>query len=498
MTQARIRIWPDLPKATIHPNIYGHFAEHIGRCTYEGIWVGPKSRIPNEDGLRLDVLAALKQLRAPVIRWPGGCFADDYHWRDGVGPVKDRPTTVNIWWKQSEPNTFGTDEFMRLCRAVGAAPYICVNLGSGSPQEAREWLEYCNFAGDSTLTRMRAANGAKAPYDVTYWGVGNENWGCGGHFTPRSYAHEYTRFATYLRALGGKDIQLIACGCNPIDPHNPRIRHWNHDFCEEMRHTSLLDHISIHRYFHRGTAQGFSDSEFHALFGDLLTMERDIQEADALLSYFYPDKFIGLIIDEWGTWHPAATTENGNEQPSALRDGLFAAAALNLFNRYAHRVTMTNIAQTINVLQCIAATAGAKMHLTPTYHVFDMMRPHMGARLLTQEVESPGFETHPVGLKQKHAVPYLNVSASLSGKKVFLTVVNQSIDQDVEATLELRGASPANISGKVLHAEDPRAVNTYDTPKNVAPKRLKLGEVKKAIVHTFPAHSFTTLTATMA
>ena len=211
MSDAAIRIWTGLPKASINPNIYGHFAEHIGRCVYEGIWVGKDSRIPNEDGLRLDVLAALKQLRAPVVRWPGGCFADAYHWQEGIGTQDERPQTANVWWRQVDPNTFGTDEFIRFCRAVGCEPYICLNVGTGTPQEAMEWLEYCNFAGDSTLAQMRAENGTEAPYGVKYWGVGNENWGCGGRFTARDYAKEYTRFASYLRQTDPA-IELIACG----------------------------------------------------------------------------------------------------------------------------------------------------------------------------------------------------------------------------------------------------------------------------------------------
>jgi len=242
VSDATIRIWTQLPTATINSNIYGHFAEHLGRCIYEGIWVGEKSKIPNEGGLRLDVLAGLKQLRAPVVRWPGGCFADAYHWRDGIGPQDKRPETVNIWWKQSEPNTFGTDEFMRFCRAVGCEPYICLNVGSGSPQEAVEWLEYCNFGGDSTLTRMRAKNGSREPYAVKYWGVGNENWGCGGRFTAVDYAKEYMRFATYLRALDSS-IELVACGTNPCTP-NVALARWNHDFCHEMVYADLIDHLS--------------------------------------------------------------------------------------------------------------------------------------------------------------------------------------------------------------------------------------------------------------
>jgi len=492
MSEAAIRLWPELPKARISPNIYGHFAEHLGRCVYEGIWVGPKSRIPNEQGFRLDVLAALKQLRAPVVRWPGGCFADAYHWRDGVGPQAKRPQRTNVWWAQAEPNTFGTDEFVQLCQAVGCAPYVCVNVGSGSPREAMAWLEYCNFGGDSALSRMRDAQ----PYGVKYWGVGNEAWGCGGRFTATDYAKEYVRFASYLRAQD-RSIKLVACGASPGDYRNPAFVSWNHDFCDAMPHADLIDHLSIHRYFHRGKGAAFSDGEYHALFADLITLDRDIRQADQLLGYFYPDTFVGLAIDEWGVWHPSAVVDNGLEQENTLRDAVFAGAALNLFNRWAHRVTMANLAQTINVLQCLAVTDKARMHLTPTYYVFDMMRRHMGARALTDEVECPEFEAHPIGLKQRQPVPALSVSASLAGKRIRLTVANQTVDQDVATRIDVRGAGMASVAGHVLNAGDPRDVNTFEEPKRVFPKRLKFEGESQELVHTFPAHSFTALSITL-
>ena len=497
MDRAELRVWTELAGATINPNIYGHFAEHLGRCVYEGIWVGRGSRIPNEAGLRLDVLAALKQLRAPVIRWPGGCFADAYHWRDGVGPQKARPETLNIWWRQAEPNTFGTDEFMRLCRAVGCAPYICLNVGSGTPREALEWLEYCNFGGDSTLARLRAQHndGAPAPYGVRYWGVGNENWGCGGRFRAEDYAKEYVRFATYLRQLD-PEIELIACGFSPCD-QDPERRAWNHDFCHEMVHADLIDHLSIHRYFQRGTGAKFTDSEFQALFGDVLALERDLLATDRLLGYFYPDKHIGLAVDEWGVWHPSATIDSGLEQENTLRDAVLAGACLNLFNRYAHRVTMANLAQTVNVLQSVANTDGARMYVTPTYHVFDMMRPHMGARVLQHELECGEYEARPVSMGRKRPVPVLSASVSRSGRRVSVTVANQSIDSDVEARIALRDATISSVSGRELGADDPRLGNSFDNPKAVSPKRVRLELRGGEVTHVFPAHSFTALRLTL-
>lgn len=492
MTTASIRIWPELPKAVIAPEIYGHFIEHLGRCVYEGIWVGEGSRIPNEDGVRLDVLAALKQLRAPIVRWPGGCFADTYHWRDGIGPCKDRPATVNIWWGQEDSNAFGTEEYLHFCRAVGCEPYICANVGSGSPQEALEWLEYCNHGGDSALSRLRG----QKPHGVRYWGIGNENWGCGGNYRADDYAKTYVRFATYLRQAD-PSIQLVACGCSPMDYQNEAFVNWNHDFCTNMPHAHLMDHLSIHRYFGRGQGKTFSDSEYRALFGDLITFERDLQLADHLLGYFYPEKKVGLAVDEWGMWHPAATVENGLEQENTLRDAVFAGAVLNLFNQYAHRVTMANIAQTINVLQSLAITDGERMCLTPTYHTYDMMRPHMGAHLLTLDVSCDTYEAHPVGLKQKMAVPEISVSASLLGNKIHMTVANQTPDNDIETRIQLRDVHITAITGRILNATNAHDANTIAAPKTVAPKRLRFDAIEKEFVHTFPSHSFTALTLTL-
>jgi alpha-L-arabinofuranosidase len=494
VSPARIKLWPNLAKARINPNIYGHFTEHLGRCVYEGLWVGPRAKMAHENGLRMDVLAALKQLRIPVVRWPGGCFADDYHWRNGIGA--DRPVTTNLWWQQSEPNEFGTDEFMRFCQTVGCAPYLVCNVGTGTPQEAREWLEYCNCGGDSALTRLRTENGAPAPYDVKFWGIGNENWGCGGRFQAKDYAAEYVRFAGYLKAVDAH-VQLVACGASFGDYKNPVLNTWNHDFCAAMPHRDLIDHLALHRYFSRGKGIDFSDGDYRALFADVLAMERDLELTDAVLRYFYPDKTVGIMVDEWGMWHPEAKVENGLEQSHTLRDALLAGAVLNCFNRWSPRVTMANIAQTINVLQCLAMTDGHKMFLTPTYHVFEMMRPHMGAALLTQSVECPAYEAHPAGFIEKQSVPVLSVSASKSGSKILISVVNQSLDQDLETVIQLSEVKVGTVTGRVLTAKDPHEHNNFKHPKTVEPKRFKIDPVKGELTHVFPRHSFTALVLTL-
>ncbi len=495
--EAVIRCRPTQAGALISPEIYGHFAEHLGRCIYEGIWVGDSRNIPNQDGVRLDVLAALKQLRVPVIRWPGGCFADDYHWRDGIGPQEDRPRTVNVWWRAIEPNTFGTDEFLRFCETLGAAPYICANVGSGSPREARDWVEYCNFAGESTLALQRGKNGRKPPWSVKHWGVGNENWGCGGNFTGADYAKEYIRFATYMRAVS-PEIALFACGASFGDYRNPIQNAWNRDFCESLRRLDLVDHIALHRYFSRGRGLDFSEAEYYALFSDVLALERDLVLTDAVLRECFPDRPVGIAVDEWGVWHPEATTDNGLEQPNTLRDALMGASVLHLLKRWAHRVSMANLAQAVNVLQCLAVTDGERMHLTPTYYVFDMMRRHSGARLVPVETESPGFEARPVGFDHKKELPLLDACASLSAKKMHLTVVNKSLTESIEARIDVREAAVTAVSGSVLHADDPRAVNTYDAPSQVAARRIRPNLSDAAPTHLFPPNSFTALTLTLS
>ena len=480
----------------IAPEIYGHFAEHLGRCIYEGIWVGEDTSTPNRDGYRLDILAALTHLRVPVLRWPGGCFADDYHWRDGIGPAAKRPQSVNIWWRQTEPNAFGTHEFLMFCEHIGAAPYISANVGTGSPREARDWVEYCSFPGESTLTRQRARNGRPQPYHTPFWGIGNEPWGCGGNFSAQTYAETYLRFATYMRAMA-PDIKLFACGASFGDFKNTRQNEWNHGLCREISRAPLVDYLTLHRYFTRGHGANFSDAEYYALLADVLALERDLELTDAVLRYYFPARRVAIAVDEWGVWHPEAVTENGLEQPNTLRDALLAASVLHLFNRWSHRVAMANLAQTINVLQCLAVTEGDKMHLTPTYHVFEMMRAHQKASLLDTTVESPSFEARPVGFEQKQRLPFLDACASISGKKVLLTVINKSLDQPIEGRIRIADAVPAAISGKVLYSESPRDINNFDAPTRISARRIRPELRTGDQVHVFPPHSFTALSITL-
>jgi alpha-N-arabinofuranosidase len=458
---------------------------------YEGIWVDGQTGIPNQNGVRLDMLAALSHLRTPVLRWPGGSFADDYHWRDGVGPIKERPNTANLWQCEMEPNAFGTDEFLRLCNNIGAAPHICVNLGSGSLREARDWLEYCNFSGDSAPASLRAQNGHPQPWQVMRWSVGHAGYGRGD-----AYAREYVRYASFMRALS-PEIQLFARGATYTDDAAPGRNDWNHDFCQEISRCGGLDHLALRRSFSRGESISFSKEEYYALFSDALALERDIELTDAILRYYFPEQQVGIAVDGWGVRHPEAVAENGLEQPNTLRDALMAAAILHVFQRNAARVTQANLTHAVNALHCLAVTNADKMFLTPTYHVFDMMRFHGNARGIMLECESPTFEALPAGFTRKQTLPLLDAFASCSGKKVHLTVVNKSWEDALETRIEVREEAIVSVSGRQLHAEHPAMVNSLEAPSAAAAKRIRPSLVGNEMVQVFPPHSFTALSITL-
>jgi len=487
---------------TISPDIYGHFAEHLGRCIYPGIWVGEDSKIPNIQGLRKDVVEALRAIDPPVVRWPGGCFADAYHWKDGIGPIDQRPRRPNLWWGGEDSNEFGTDEFMRFCRSIGAEPYICLNVGSGSPEEAIYWLEYCNYAGNSSYTRLRAENGHPQPYRVKYWGVGNENWGCGGSFDPVHYAWEYRRFSTYLRRID-PSIQLIACGHTSRD--------WNLRFMESLRdHSRLIDHLSIHYYFsgRRNPFGGdvkFTDDEYLNLLFDVQNLEYQIQQAIQIVDFFSEKtKNIGVVVDEWGTWHPQATVESGLYQQNTLRDAILAAVVLNLFNKYSGKVVMANIAQTVNVLQSLCLTKGEKTILTPTYHVFNLYKSHMGNEALEVEVQSPIIkEPSPAGYEDRRklkSLQALDASASLGkdGKTLVITLVNQGLDEDLETEIRLAGEKEVEKGElNVLDAGDVRDYNDFDTPNKITPIEKAVEMKGKILNYVAPKHSVNRIALTL-
>jgi alpha-N-arabinofuranosidase len=445
-----VRIDPQATVGEISPDIYGHFAEHLGRCIYGGIWDGDQDASIDE-GLRDDTVALLRALEPPVLRWPGGCFADDYHWTDGVGPREDRPRRRNLFWAQGrdetfeESNQFGTDEFLALCERLDTVPYVAANVGSGSPQEATDWLEYCNYDGDTELADRRRENGRDDPFRVPFWGVGNENWGCGGNYDPDDYAREFRRYATYLSRFGdnmngGERLELIACG-HVTDG-------WNREFMQTLADAGdqhLLDHLSVHRYYHGGDATDFDEAQYYELMARSLAVADDVDRAADVVEGFAPTADVGIVVDEWGVWHPEATHENGLEQPNTVRDAVSAAGVLDALNRRADVVSMANLAQTVNVLQCVVQTDEGDAWPTPTYRVFDLYRPHMGATAVRAYVDTEDRE-----LDDLRDVPLVSASASRDDEGgVFVTLTNRDLDART-VTVETGLADGAVTDAEVL------------------------------------------------
>ena len=472
MTTTRITLNPSDTIATINPNIYGHFAEHLGRCIYDGVWVGEDSPVPNIDGFRTDVIEALRRMKAPIIRWPGGCFADDYHWQDGIGPRSQRPRRINIHWGEVvESNQVGTQEFVRFCRLVGAEPYFCGNVGSGTARELRDWVEYCNFPDSSpsgsSWAQQRAADGSPEPLNVNYWGVGNENWGCGGNFSPEDYCTEFRRYASFVRGFG-KKLNVIACG-----PANNDVE-WTDRFFRKLNKDywpfNNIDGFAAHYYCGTaGTATDYTEDEWYRLLEKGLKMEELVIQQRATMDAWDPQRRIGLIIDEWGTWHPVEKGTNPAflYQQNTIRDAIVAANTLDIFNRHADKVVMANIAQTINVLQAMILTEGEKMLVTPTGYVYEMYAPHQGAKSLRTIIE-----TEEISFKKRQLVkpiwqeamqkwegqegylPLVTGSASLKGDSLFVTLTNSHVSEAAEVTVDmLGGAQFGDMESQVLCGE---------------------------------------------
>jgi len=461
----RVIINVDLGSVTIEKNIYGHFAEHLGRCIYEGFWVGEESAIPNVRGIRKDVVEALKNLNPPVLRWPGGCFADEYHWMDGIGPRESRPARINTHWGGvTENNHFGTHEFLDLCELLGADPYICGNVGSGTVQEMAQWVEYITFGGKSAMADLRRRNGREEPWRLPYFGIGNESWGCGGHMRPESYADLYRRYQTYVRDFSGNRVFKIACG-----PSGEDYR-WTEVLMREAGR--FMDGLSLHYYTvpgtwaKKGSATGFDEAEWFITLKTALRIEELIKRHSAIMDRYDPMRRVGLIVDEWGTWydvepgtHPAFLY-----QQNTVRDALVAGIHLNIFNNHAERVKMANIAQTVNVLQAMILTDGPKMVVTPTYHVFEMYKLHQGATLLPTWLEAERYTW------KDDSIPAVSISASRSQEGgITVTLCNLDPNRERHVQAEMRGESVSEIAGRVLTGEAIDAHNTFERPDAVAP-----------------------------
>jgi alpha-N-arabinofuranosidase len=470
----QIVINADLGKETISRHIYGHFAEHLGRCIYGGIWVGEDSPIPNTRGIRNDIVEALQKVRIPVLRWPGGCFADEYHWMDGIGPKEERPCMVNTHWgRVTENNHFGTHEFLDLCDQLGCEPYICGNVGSGTVQEMQQWVEYLTFDGKSPMADLRRKNGREKPWKVRYWGVGNENWGCGGRMRPEYYADLFRRYATYVRDLSG-ELYKIACGPNSDNYHWTEVlmREATGLFGRPGVRTPFMAGLSFHYYTRVGTwgklasATLFDEAEWFEVLKQALVMKELVEKHSTTMDKYDPEGWVGLIVDEWGTWYRAETGSNPYflYQQNSLRDALVAAVTLDIFNHHCERVKMANIAQTVNVLQAMVLTKGEKMVLTPTYHVFEMYKDHQDATLLPLDLQC---DTYEFG---EESIPALSASASRDqGGRIHLSLCNLDPNREAEVSCVLRGADVSAVTGRVLTAEAITAHNTFDQPEAVRP-----------------------------
>jgi alpha-N-arabinofuranosidase len=461
--QATVRA--DRPGPQIDRHLYGQFAEHLGRGIYEGVWVGESSPIPNTHGFRNDVVAALRELRVPVVRWPGGCFADEYHWRDGIGPRAKRPVTLNTnWGGVPESNEFGTHEFLQFADLIGADAYIDANLGTGTPREMAEWLAYMTADGSTSLTRERARNGHAKPWKVAYFGVGNEPWGCGGNMRPEYYVDLFRRYTTYLKSPPGAGPVIVAAGGHDEDTS------WTQALISGAGEAAGM--ISFHYYTipgdnwrSKGPAVGFGEQQWISTLAHTLRMEDFIAKNSALMDKSDPGKKVGFAIDEWGTWYDP---EPGREpqflyQQNTLRDALVAALNLSIFQRHADRVRMANIAQMVNVLQAMILTRGPQMVLTPTYHVFHMFLPFQDAAYLPFEVQSPRYTLGSL------SVPELSVSAARSRDGIVLSLVNSHPRESVPLSIAIEGLQVAEMTGQILTATAMDAHNSFENPQAIEP-----------------------------
>ncbi|MER3318942.1 MAG: alpha-L-arabinofuranosidase C-terminal domain-containing protein [Allomuricauda sp.] len=469
----------------IEKEIYGHFSEHLGTCIYEGIYVGEDSEIPNISGYRTDVVEALKELKVPVLRWPGGCFADTYHWKDGIGPKEDRPSIVNVFWGGvTEDNSFGTHEFLNFCELIGTEPYLSINVGSGTVQEARDWVEYVTSSNESHMTAMRKKNGREEPWEVKFWGIGNENWGCGGDMAPDYYANVFRNFSSYIR---GEDFQKVICGPSEGDTN------WTDKILETLDNkTYLAQGLSLHYYTlptkdwsSKGSSTDFGEEMWFKTIKNTMVIEDYIQQHLAIMDKYDPEKKIKLMVDEWGTWYDKlpGTKEGFLQQQNTLRDALVAGINLNIFNNHADRISMANVAQIVNVLQSVIRTNGAQMVKTPTYYAFQLYNVHQDAQLIptTLKTENYAFDGE--------SIPGLTASASKKDGVVNITITNANPNEAMPLNFDL-GKSFKNISGKIVSANNITDYNDFGKKERVMIQDFDVAKAKgNNLSVDIPAHS---------
>ena len=518
----RIEIVMDEPLGTISPNIYGHFTENLSGVIYDGIWVGENSKVPNVGGIRKELVDEMRKISPPIVRFPGGCFADSYDWRDGIGPVDTRPRRTNFWnggekagapdAHRYDPNRFGTNEFVQFCRLIRAQPYLAANLRSLSAQEFNRWIEYCNSpAGSTTLADQRAAAGFKDPYNVQYWGVGNESWGCGGNFTPQDYAVEYRRFTAWAPSYRGGDLSFVASG--PSDDG----WNWTRGFLEEIVRKGKdqvrgIYGLALHYYswnLSRGKTNDWEKGKGDAVNFDVVDWYELLRQGDVMESLikghwlvmgeFDPEHHIKLVVDEWGPWYkPGSELTPGDqiEQLPTLRDAVFSGLTLDTFNRHPDKVGIGCCAQLINCLNSLYLAHEDRFCVTPVGHVFAMYAAHQGGTSLRTEFSVPSIQYERDG--QTASFWGLQGSASLHEKQLILTAVNPDVKNPVEAQIVIRGARVKSGSASVMTSSDIHARNTFDQRTAISPSTAPLEIKESAPVFRFPAASVVKLTMTLA
>jgi alpha-N-arabinofuranosidase len=511
-----IEVVANEPLAVIPPEVYGHFVEHLGGVVYDGIWVGEGSKVPNVGGIRKALVDALRAVKPAVIRWPGGCFADSYNWRDGIGPRAQRPRRANFWindrgwpagcpdgpWKY-DANEFGTNEFVRFCRLVGGQPYLAANVRTLKAQDFAEWLDYCNApSGTTSLADARAASGEREALHVGYWGVGNESWGCGGNFRPEDYASEYRRFVEWVPRYG-EPLRFVASGPNGGDLE------WTKRFFTSMAERSGLGRVwgwALHHYSWnvsggrttdwnagKGQAVNYPVDEWYELLHEASRIEALITDHWAAMAESDPRHRVKLVVDEWGAWYRPGSEVDPTHlfgQQATIRDAVLAALTLNTFNRHVDKVAMANVAQLVNCLHALFLAHEDRFAVTPTYHVFDLYQAHQGNRALRVTCDAPDI-SH---LRQAGAIalPWLSASASLRDRQVVLTVANLHAQDAKETAIVLIGGKPARARAATLTASTIQDVNTFDAPDRIRPRDTTIAvPADGRIVHVFPAASVT-------
>ncbi len=487
-----IAVHTDSAKYTINKNIYGHFAEHLGNCIYNGFYVGDTSEIPNINGVRKDIIEALKKLKIPNLRWPGGCFADTYHWKDGIGPKDKRPSMVNKWWGGvTEDNSFGTHDFLNMCELLGADPYLSGNVGSGTVQELADWVQYTNFNGRSPMSDLRKQNGRDHPWKVRLWGIGNEAWGCGGNMTPEYYAGEYRKYATFIsdwENTGG--LMRIASGASDADYH------WTETLMKNIPLHMLggvaMHHYSVLEWSKKGAAVDFSEAQYFGIMKQALLMDELVTKHAAIMDKYDPQQKVALVVDEWGGWYDveAGTNPGFLYQQNTIRDAMIAGVTLNIFNNHASRVRMANLAQCVNVLQAVILTNKEKMILTPTYHVMEMYNVHQGATLLPISVSGSDY------ILEGQKLPALSASASRDSNGVIhISLVNIDPAHPQKITVNLDVKKISSVTGRALSSKKLQDHNSFEEPEKIKPVVFKDVVINKnALNITLPPASVVVLT----